>query len=116
MLGLTQWGVNLNNIHCVGHSLGAHVCGYAGKYLRRMNYSNPIQRISGLDPAGPLFVYSRPDDRLDKDDAYFVDVIHTCGRFIGLGFKQSIGDIDFFPNGGGWQAGCGYDIFGKCIF
>ena len=31
------------NIHCIGHSLGAHTCGYASK-----GSSIPFNRISGL--------------------------------------------------------------------
>lgn len=31
--------------HCIGHSLGAHACGFAGQEIK-------LKRISGLDPAG----------------------------------------------------------------
>lgn len=38
-------------------------------------------------------------------DAEFVDVIHSCAGI--LGFKNPIGHIDFYPNGGGApQPGC----------
>ncbi|CAF4941656.1 unnamed protein product, partial [Rotaria socialis] len=33
-----------------GHSLGAHTCGLASNAI-----NNQMARISGLDPAGPLF-------------------------------------------------------------
>ncbi len=61
------------NVHCIGHSLGAHVCGYTGKLLK-------LKRISGLDPAGPRFGWSDSNERLDKSDAEFVDIIHTDGN------------------------------------
>ena len=35
-------GVRADSFHCIGHSLGAHICGYAGKRLKG------IGRITGL--------------------------------------------------------------------
>lgn len=44
------------------------------------------------------------EDRLDKTDAIFVDIIHTnAGQ---NGFDRSIGHIDFYPNGGKKQPNC----------
>ncbi|XP_051170626.1 pancreatic lipase-related protein 2-like isoform X2 [Leptopilina boulardi] len=95
--------LDLNTVHILGHSLGAHVAGFAGA-----NLSGKIGRITGMDPAGPGFErprFKEPKDRLDASDAVFVDVIHTCGGTIG--FAKSIGHADFFPNGGTFrQPGC----------
>ncbi|KAF4528401.1 hypothetical protein B566_EDAN013337 [Ephemera danica] len=101
--------ISLENFHCVGHSLGAHVCGYTGKSLAS-KYGLKLQRITGLDPAGPFFDRNNTSERLDKTDAKYVDVIHTCTNI--LGFSWSIGHIDFYPNGGKNQVGCGIDVFG----
>ncbi|KAE8589462.1 hypothetical protein XENTR_v10017569 [Xenopus tropicalis] len=92
------------NVHLIGHSLGAHIVGEAGKRQKG------IARITGLDPAEPLFQNTPPEVRLDTSDAALVDVIHTdAGPFLpdlGLGMSQVIGHLDFFPNGGVHMPGC----------
>ncbi|KAJ8666847.1 hypothetical protein QAD02_008509 [Eretmocerus hayati] len=100
-----QWG----QIHCVGHSLGAHICGYAANEMKRRNSSWVLRRITGLDPAQPCFHTNELALKLDKQDAPFVDVIHTNGRFLsklGFGLPEPMGHVDFFPNGGKQQPGC----------
>ena len=95
--------ITANNIHLIGHSLGAHVAGYAGEQVQGLG------RITGLDPAGPLFEFSDNKVRLDPSDANFVDVIHTDGAStseLGFGLIQSSGTVDFYVNGGRDQPGC----------
>ncbi|XP_062575958.1 pancreatic triacylglycerol lipase-like [Saccostrea cucullata] len=95
---------DLSLVHIIGHSLGAQIAGFAGAWTE-----GKIGRITGLDPAGPLFNKYHPMARLDASDASFVDVIHTDteGTFnFGLGMNNICGDIDFFPNGGEMQPGC----------
>ncbi|XP_048729945.2 pancreatic triacylglycerol lipase-like [Ostrea edulis] len=99
---------DLSMVHIIGHSLGAHVAGFAGAWTE-----GKIMRITGLDPAGPLFDKYDPLARLDADDAVFVDVVHTDteGVFnLGLGMNKRCGDIDFFPNGGEIQPGCNQSV------
>lgn len=88
-------------VHCIGHSLGAHTCGFTGKFLQMG--SQTLKRISGLDPAGPGFEESEPALRLDKADAYLVDVVHTDSV---IGVAYSLGHLDFYPNYGKDQPGC----------
>lgn len=92
----------------VGHSLGAHVLGMAGR-----NSKKSFDRITGLDPAGPLFEKVHQDKRLQKEDARMVDVIHTDGYskqrvYIGVnhyGTLIPLGTVDFYPNYGYRQPG-----------
>merc|ERR1712012_1029244 len=45
--------LSVGNIHCIGHGVGAHSCGFLRKELKKMG-KQPY-KISALDPAGPLF-------------------------------------------------------------
>ncbi|GBP87691.1 Pancreatic lipase-related protein 2 [Eumeta japonica] len=105
---LIDEGVSMDDVHLIGHSLGAHVVGIAGAYVQK----GPIDTITGLDPALPLFTLGNPDARLDRHDARHVEVIHTCGGY--LGFATPLGHVDFYPNGGTSQPGCGTDYRGFC--
>lgn len=60
--------------------------------------------MTGLDPAGPL--WSSNSQRLNPNDAVYVEAIHTNGRNIGFGIKSAVANVDFFPNGGKSQPGC----------
>uniref|UniRef100_A0A8C5N050 Lipase H n=1 Tax=Leptobrachium leishanense TaxID=445787 RepID=A0A8C5N050_9ANUR len=98
-------GATLDSIYMLGVSLGAHISGLVGKM-----YNGQIGRITGLDPAGPLFTGKPPEERLHYGDAQFVDVIHS--DIDGLGYRESLGHIDFYPNGGTDQPGCPETILG----
>ncbi|XP_034235133.1 phospholipase A1-like [Thrips palmi] len=92
--------VPAESLHLIGHSLGAHITGMAARMMK----SGTVARITGLDPAGPL-IPGNETQRLDKSDALFVDVIHTCANV--LGYRDAIGHVDFYPNGGTCiQPGC----------
>ncbi|XP_063982882.1 pancreatic triacylglycerol lipase-like isoform X1 [Diachasmimorpha longicaudata] len=98
--------LEFEDVHICSHSLGSHVAGYAGANLK-----GRIGRITGLDPASPLFEtihgLVHPDSRLDPTDAQFVDIIHTSGS--AFGFLAPIGHADFYPNSGKFpQPGCSF--------
>ncbi|KAG5885403.1 hypothetical protein JTB14_031425 [Gonioctena quinquepunctata] len=97
----------LANISMVGHSLGAHLVGVAGKEL-----GGELNNIVGLDPALPWFSVEETSNRLNKGDAQFVQIIHTCSGV--FGFAEAIGDSDYWPNGGRTQPGCESDNTGAC--
>lgn len=55
------------------------------------------------------------DFTLDKNDAKFVDVIHTNMESFklidGYGTSTSSGHVDFYPEGGETQKGCGRPLY-----
>ncbi len=95
------------DVNIIGHSLGAHASGVAGKRTAKK-----VAIIYGLDPAGPLFYYDEPQFRLDVNDAVTTLALHTNGN--SLGFWKPITKIDLYPNGGGTQPGCGSDRLDTC--
>ncbi|KAK5877462.1 hypothetical protein CesoFtcFv8_024964 [Champsocephalus esox] len=100
----SQYKQKADKFHIIGHSLGAHAAGAAGSRIPG------LARITGLDPVEPYFQDTDESVCLDTSDATFVDVIHTDGlpfnSKLGLGMSQSIGHIDFYPNGGELMPGC----------
>ncbi|CAH1408101.1 unnamed protein product [Nezara viridula] len=94
-------GLPLASFHVIGFSLGAEIAGLTAKKVT----VGKLRRVTGLDPALPLFHVHEPVGRLAVTDAEFVDVIHTDGGI--FGFDVPIGHADFFPNGGKpAQPGC----------
>ncbi|XP_055844679.1 phospholipase A1-like [Episyrphus balteatus] len=101
-----EGNMSLDDLHVIGHSLGAHVSGIAGRNV----IAGEVHTIIGLDPAGPLYeddYYSIHEEYLSKDDARYVEVIHTNGNRLGV--LQPIGNADFYVNGGKYQPGCYFD-------
>lgn len=101
-----DYGADLHKIQITGHSLGAQVAGFAGKTVQDLT-GLKIGRITGLDPASLLFEGSTltEENRLMKEDAELVVIVHTDGGI--LGYADPAGHIDFFPNGGtASQPGC----------
>ncbi|KAL1488548.1 hypothetical protein ABEB36_015011 [Hypothenemus hampei] len=110
LVKMVETGLSPKNIHLIGFSLGAHVAGSASEPLKQKGYL--IGRITGLDAASPLFRsnhFREKHKKLDRNDAEYVDVLHTdSSPFLtdGFGLWEPIGHVDFFPNGGQEQPGC----------
>lgn len=51
--------------------------------------------------------------KVSPGSAKFVDVIHTAAGIIGV--VNPVGHVDFYPNGGVRQPGCGFDLVGKKV-
>uniref|UniRef100_A0A2S2QCC7 Pancreatic lipase-related protein 1 n=1 Tax=Sipha flava TaxID=143950 RepID=A0A2S2QCC7_9HEMI len=99
--------INPSDVHLIGHSLGAHVIGNCGNVFFEL-MKKKVARITGLDPAGYRFESSgsclKPLRSLNKDDADYVDVMHTSSYV--TGHTHLLGTSDYFPNNGGSQPGC----------
>uniref|UniRef100_A0A0A9XC10 Lipase member H n=2 Tax=Lygus hesperus TaxID=30085 RepID=A0A0A9XC10_LYGHE len=111
---ISETAIRLNNLHLVGHSLGAHVSGFAGKRFQE-EYDLKLYRITCLDPAGPLFNYNKPTARLDRTDADVVDCILST-RYL-YGHIKLIGTANFIVNGGTVvQPPCKWEDFRTAYF
>ncbi|XP_077504439.1 pancreatic lipase-related protein 2-like [Amblyomma americanum] len=105
---LFRGAVTADRVHLVGFSLGAQVSGFCGRHFKKET-GKKLARISALDAARPLFEQS--DVYVSRKDAVFVDAIHTSSGWTvlqkALGMSKPYGHVDFFPNGGRNQPGCG---------
>ncbi|XP_014608409.1 PREDICTED: phospholipase A1-like [Polistes canadensis] len=99
---LDNYKVKISNIRLIGHSLGAHTSGFAGKEVQNLKLGK-YSEIIGLDPAGPSFRTNGCSERLCKTDAEYVQVFHTSAV---LGKYSEIGTVDFYMNYGSHQPGC----------
>lgn len=106
----------------MGHSLGSHIAGAAGRRFQVKTNGKMLPRITGFDPAKvniildkircyliffihfylsinlqPCFKEGESLGGLSRGDAEFVDIIHSDSG--GLGKSDPIGDADFYPNG-----------------
>lgn len=100
--------VPMSSIHLIGHSMGGQISASAAYKIKYLT-DETIGRITGLDPAAPLFEWPEPenlDELLDPSDATFVDIIHTNAGHLGM--IRPAGHVDYYPNGGDWQPGCGF--------
>lgn len=81
-------------------------CIYSPWSFHVYEYKSIVAYISlaGLDPAKPMFIFASGDHKLGKDDAEFVDVIHT--DILQRGVLAAAGHVDFYVNGGIEQPGC----------
>ncbi|VVC35764.1 Triacylglycerol lipase family,Lipase/vitellogenin,Alpha/Beta hydrolase fold [Cinara cedri] len=102
--------VEPKDIHIIAHGFGAQIAGYSGYAFQFNTYGNMIDRITALDPPHSKIVNEESRARyifrqLSKEDAKFVDVIHTSSEIIGI--PEPLGHVDFYPNyGRSPQPGC----------
>ncbi|CAG0879030.1 unnamed protein product [Darwinula stevensoni] len=93
-------------VHMIGLSLGSNIASLASRMVMETTPGrHPVKRITGLDPT-LLFNFDCDDciGGMKKEDAEFIDVIHT--NIWAIGLSDPVGHVDFFPNGGLVQPGC----------
>ncbi|XP_055712258.1 pancreatic lipase-related protein 2 [Phlebotomus papatasi] len=95
-------GVQPDDLHLIGYSVGAHFAGLVANYLSPEE--GKLGRITGLDPTIFFYAGSNNSRDLDPSDAHFVDIIHTGAGI--LGQWSPSGHADFYVNGGTSQPGC----------
>lgn len=105
LVTLSMYGLDPKKLELLGLSLGAHTASFIAKNYK-LKTGIKISRITGLDPSGPCFRNLGPEDRLDKSDVDFVDVIDT--NIDGYGMAAPVGHVNFYVNGGEYQPG---DVF-----
>lgn len=98
-------GIPLDRVHVIGNGLGAMVAAFVGKRTVERTRKK-IMRITAADPQSAKFEHRQVTKRmrLSEIDATFVEVIHSDAG--NLGFSDTIGHADFFPNGGFLQPDC----------
>lgn len=97
--------ISFENVHLIGDGLGAMVAGFAGKRVVEKTRKK-LHRITATDPSAAKFEHRQVTKRmrLSEIDATFVECIHTDVG--GLGFTDTVGHADFYPNGGFAQPEC----------
>lgn len=95
---LIELGVKPEKTTLIGHSLGAHTSGFAGTEYQNKT-GQKINRIIGLDPAGPGFEIPSAENRLDPTDAEKVITLHSSKV---LGHDDAIGSVSVFINWDDW--------------
>ncbi|EDW16123.2 lipoprotein lipase [Drosophila mojavensis] len=93
-------GMQFEDLQLIGFSMGAHIAGLAAKHVQ----TGHVRVIRALDPALPFFRYAQEKERLSRNDASYVEVLHTSvGSY---GFDRPLGHVDFYANWGSQQPGC----------
>ncbi|NDJ22305.1 hypothetical protein GS682_11810 [Nostoc sp. B(2019)] len=87
-------GVDPTYTNLIGHSLGAHIAGFAGSAYREST-GRSLAQIVGLDPAGPEFEGKAASDRLDPSDATRIVSLHTSET---LGYDTRLATLDIYVN------------------
>lgn len=87
---IKQTSISPDKITLVGHSLGGHTAGKAGKLS-----GGQISKIIAMDPAGPGFERYDRDARLSFNDAKDVYALHTSELF---GYDGPLAMYDLYIN------------------
>ena len=86
--------IDPSNVTLIGHSLGAHVAGFASQFCKSF-FGKGVSEIIALDPAGVRIATILEKFGLNKECAERVEVIHTNYT---LGTKENLGHLDIHVN------------------
>uniref|UniRef100_A0A2A4JPF3 Lipase domain-containing protein n=1 Tax=Heliothis virescens TaxID=7102 RepID=A0A2A4JPF3_HELVI len=102
----------LESLILIGHSLACHVLGYAGRKADSLGYK--LLRITGLDPAGPLYNPPSKYIAFSYTDAVYTEAMHTDPG--GYGIINSTVTVQYWPNTvtSGSQNGCFLSLDSMC--
>jgi len=92
--------VRNSKIDVIGHSLGGQIAGFMGQMQPKKDKFNSL---TALDPAAPLYSLNPSSLKINKDDAIYVEVIHTSKTF---GLYETSGHSDIYVNYGDSQPHC----------
>ncbi|XP_022919476.2 phospholipase A1-like [Onthophagus taurus] len=87
--------LELSQVHVIGHSMGAQTAGFVGKNIQKLTNGQKLHRITGLDPAGPMFHSQSEYDHLVKTDALLVDTVVTDLLQYGKKYPP-LGQVNFY--------------------
>uniref|UniRef100_A0A1E1WV17 Lipase domain-containing protein n=1 Tax=Pectinophora gossypiella TaxID=13191 RepID=A0A1E1WV17_PECGO len=97
---IETFGYDAELIRIVGIGLGGHIAGIAARKTNSV-----IPHIVAIDPT--LIGWTHHTEKLNPRSARVVEVLHATAGL--LGYDYPLGTIDFYPNGGTVQTGCGFD-------
>ncbi|XP_065157543.1 phospholipase A1 member A-like [Atheta coriaria] len=100
-------GILQGYIELIGHGLGAHIAGCAG---RTTSVVLPVDVITALDPVAEFFTdgyLAFEDFKITPTDATKVVCLHTSAG--SMGTAKECGKYDFFANNGSKQPGIIFD-------
>ncbi|XP_015419046.1 PREDICTED: pancreatic lipase-related protein 2-like, partial [Myotis davidii] len=111
ILPQTKMGYSLENVHIIGHSLGAHAAGEVGRRLGgsvgRITVRQEDSR-SGRKESDALCGHDLALEPLPS-------LLTTASDVSGFGMSQKVGHLDFYPNGGEQMPGCGKTILSSIV-
>ncbi|XP_061708603.1 pancreatic triacylglycerol lipase-like [Cydia pomonella] len=97
---IVNFGYSADMVTIVGVGLGGHLAGITARAI-----SGNVAHIVAIDPS--FHGWTHHPDILKADDAGVVEVLHATAGI--QGYDYPLGTIDFYPNGGVYQNGCGAD-------
>nr|XP_014101668.2 vitellogenin-1-like [Bactrocera oleae] len=84
--------IPIENVQLIGHSLGAHIVGRAGRYFTEKT-GEKLPYITGLDPAKTCLA---AEQRIGRGDAHKVEIIHSNPGVLGI--AEPLGHIDLYAS------------------